>query len=82
MVDLRSRRNLPLTEDSQDINAAERLTPPATDLMDALRQQFAVYLPQAGPSGVVADEVAEQRGAWLVINFLQSIVDANKDRNA
>lgn len=70
-------------ETAQDAHQIERLTPPAADLLEALEAEFAKYLPDPGPPHRVAEQVAEQRGAWLVINFLRNVREAslNKERN-
>ncbi len=77
MVDLRARAApAQLDEEPVDLHQAERLTPPSRDLMDALHTHFAVTIPDRGSPSEVALEVAEMRGAWMVINFLQATIDS------
>jgi hypothetical protein len=77
MVDLRARNATAMPDETQDVYAMERITPPAQDLLDALKHHFAIYLPKSSHAAVVADQVAEQRGAWRVIEYLENIQSAN-----
>jgi hypothetical protein len=78
MVDLRTRKQ-ELPDEPQDLLPDDHITAPSPDLMQRLHERFAIYIPDRAHSAVVAEEVAEQRGAWLVINFLQSIIDSQEN---
>jgi hypothetical protein len=78
MVDLRTKP-VYVQPDARDETPVSSITPPHPDLMARLKQEFAPYIIGRGHAGDVANEAAEMRGAWLVINFMESIVNSHQE---